>query len=500
MLAAIDIGSNGVRMQVVRLVDTTRFELVEYQRAPVRLGEDTFSQGYISEQNIQAAIQALQRFRDVIEHLGVPRMRAVASSAVREAENRDIFVDRIAQQTGIQVEVISGEEEARLVHLAVTKVIDLHGKYAMLIEIGGGSVEVVLSEGETILSSESYRLGTVRLLQKFGCVTDDLLSFSRLVREYAGLARQRLDREIGTQRLNMCIGTGGNVEALGDLRCRLLRRRSNAFITLYEIETLIEAIGKMTVQERIEKLGLRPDRADVIIPAGIVLHMLARESGLREVRIPHVGLKDGILWDMLPAAVVQRPSVEQQVRASALRLAQKYRMDIQHGMQVSQMALRLFDQSEPLHRLGSEEKLLLEVAALLHDIGQFIQPVDHEKHGYYIVKNSPILGMTPRQQDIVAQIIRYHRRESPSLKDEEFRALSQRDRLIVTKLTAILRLADSLDTSRSHAVKDLTLVPVDKNRWCLSIAGERDMLLEKWRISKRKSLFEEVFGVSLDIA
>jgi exopolyphosphatase/guanosine-5'-triphosphate,3'-diphosphate pyrophosphatase len=179
----------------------------------------------------------------------------------------------------------------------------------------------------------------------------------------------------------MCIGTGGNVEALGDLRCRLLRRRSNAFITLYEIETLIEAIGKMTVQERIEKLGLRPDRADVIIPAGIVLHMLARESGLREVRIPHVGLKDGILWDMLPAAVVQRPSVEQQVRASALRLAQKYRMDIQHGMQVSQMALRLFDQSEPLHRLGSEEKLLLEVAALLHDIGQFIQPVDHEKHG-----------------------------------------------------------------------------------------------------------------------
>ncbi len=500
MLAAIDIGSNGVRMQVVRLIDATRFELVEYQRAAVRLGEDTFSQGYISEQNIQAAIQALQRFRDIIEHLGVPRMRAVASSAVREAENRDIFVDRIALQTGIQVEVISGEEEARLVHLAVTKAVDLRGKYAMLIEIGGGSVEVVLSEGETILSSESYRLGTVRLLQKFGCVTDDLLSFSRMVREYAELARQRIDREIGAQRLNVCIGTGGNVEALGDLRCRLLRRRSNTFITLYELETLIETIGKMTVQERIEKLGLRPDRADVIIPAGIVLHMLARESGLREIRIPRVGLKDGILWDMLPAAIVQRPSVEQQVRTSALRLAQKYRMDVQHGKHVSQMALRLFEQFEPLHRMGAEEKLLLEVAALLHDIGQFIQPVDHEKHGYYIVKNSPILGMTPRQQDIVAQIIRYHRREPPSLKDEGFRALSQGDRLIVTKLTAILRLADGLDTSRSRAVQDLTLVPMDKNRWRLSLTGEGDMLLEKWQLRKRKSLFEEVFGVSLEIA
>jgi len=164
------------------------------------------------------------------------------------------------------------------------------------------------------------------------------------------------------------------------------------------------------------------------------------------------------------------------------------------------MALRLFEQSEPLHRMGPEERLLLEVAAMLHDIGQFIQPVDHEKHGYYIVKHSPILGMTPRQQEMVAQIIRYHRREPPSLKDEEFRALSQGDRLIVTKLTAILRLADGLDTSRSRAVQDLTLVPMDKNRWRLLLTGERDMLLEKWQLRKRKSLFEDVFGVSLEIA
>lgn len=499
MLAAIDIGSNGVRMQIVRLIDGSHFELVDYQRAPVRLGEDTFSVGRISEHNIEAAVQALQRFRDILEHLGVPRVRAVASSAVREAENSDVFIDRIAQRTGIQVDVISGEEEARLVHLAVSKALDIRGKYAMLIEIGGGSVEVVLSEGETILSSESYRLGTVRLLQKFGCVIDDLLSFSRLVREYAELARQRIDREIGSRKLDLCIGTGGNAEALADLRCRLLRRRSNAFITLEEIETLIETIGKMTVQERIDKLGLRPDRADVIIPAGIVLHMLARESGLREIRIPHVGLKDGVLWDMLPVAVAERAGREQQVLTSAMRLAQKYRMDVQHGKQVFQMALRLFEQSEPLHRLGGEEKMLLEVAALLHDIGQFIQPADHEKHGYYIVKHSPILGLTPEQQHIIAQIIRYHRREPPSLKDEEFRALSQRDRLLVTKLTAILRLADSLDTSRSHAVQDLTLTPLDKNRWRLSIKGERDMLLEQWQLRKRKSLFEEVFGISLEI-
>ncbi len=499
MLAAIDIGSNGIRMQVVRLVEASRFELVNYQRAPVRLGQDVFSLGYITEASMEATVQALTRFRSIVEHLGVPRLRAVATSAVREAENSDIFVDRIALHTGITPEVISGEEEARLVHLAVSKVLDLREKYAVLIEIGGGSVEVTLSYGETILSSESYRLGTVRLLQKFGSVTDNLLFFSRMVLEYAELARQRIDREIGSQKIDLCIGTGGNVDALGELRQRLLRRRSNEFITLDELATLVETVGQMPVQERIDKLGLRPDRADVIIPAGIVLHMIARETRVRQITIPHVGLKEGILWDMLPAAIGQRPSIEQQVKASALRLAQKYLMDIRHGQQVAQLADRLFEQSECLHRLGGEERLLLWLASLLHDIGQFIQPADHEKHGYYIVKHSPLIGLSPAQQEVVAHIIRYHRKEAPSLQDDGFRSLPQRDRLTVMKLTAILRLADSMDTSRTRALTDVSLQPTGRNGWRLLVEGEGDLLLEKWQLRKRKKMFEDVFGVSLEI-
>jgi exopolyphosphatase/guanosine-5'-triphosphate,3'-diphosphate pyrophosphatase len=487
-------------MQIVRLVDATRFDLVDYQRVPVRLGQDVFSVGYITEASMEATIQAISRFRDLLEHLGVPRLRAVATSAVREAENSDIFIDRIASQTGITPEVISGEEEARLVHLAVSKAIDLRGKYAVLIEIGGGSVEVTLSFGETILSSESYRLGTVRLLQKFGSVTDNLLSFSRMVLEYAELARQRIDREIGEQKIDLCMGTGGNADALGELRRRLLRRRSSDFIQLDELAALVETIGKMPVAERIEKLGLRPDRADVIVPAGIVLHMIARETRVRQITLPHVGLKEGILWDMLPAAVGQRPPVEQQVRTSALRLAQKYRVDVQHGQQVARLADRLFEQGECLHHLGGEERLLLWVASLLHDIGQFIQPANHEKHGYYIVKHSPIIGLKPEQQEIVAQIIRYHRKEPPSLQEEAFRSLPQRDRLTIMKLTAILRLADSLDTSRAHALRDIHLQPTGKNGWRLILQGESDLLLEKWQLRRRKKMFEDVFGVSLEIA
>ncbi len=499
MLAAIDIGSNGIRMQIVRVLDVSRFELVDYQRVPVRLGQDSFSLGYITEASIQATIEALNRFRSTIEHLGVPRVRSVATSAVREAENCDIFLDRVSQQTGLPVEVITGEEEARLVHLAVSKAIDLKGKYAMLIEIGGGSVEVTLSEGETILSSESYRLGTVRLLQKFGSVTENLLQFSRMVLEYAELARQRIDREIGKRKIDLCVGTGGNVEALGELRRQLLGRRSNDFITLDEIETLVETIGMMPVQERIDRLHLRPDRADVIIPAGIVLHMFARESRVRQVTIPHVSLKEGILWDMLPLVVGQRPPIEQQVMASARRLAQKYSMDIQHGQQVARLALSIFDQTQPLHCLGSEERLLLEVASLLHDIGQFILPADHEKHGYYIVKHSPIIGLPTEKREVVANIIRYHRKEPPSVRDENFKDLSPKDRLTVTKLTAILRLADSLDTSRSHAIQELRVQSTSRNGWELVLVGNGDLLLEKWQLRKRKKLFEDVFGVSLEI-
>ncbi|HRQ25007.1 MAG TPA: hypothetical protein PLF42_16385, partial [Anaerolineales bacterium] len=241
-IAAIDVGSNAMRLVVGRLGYDDKLETLENLRLPVRLGQDAFSQGQIGEVTSQQMLDAFIRFRKVADDYGAERIRAVATSAMREAENSDILSDRIAQVTGIGIEIISGEEEARLIHLAVANAINLKGKYAMLIDIGGGSVEVTLSKGNNILSTESYNMGTVRLLQKLGKKPSNV-PFDELVREYAAATKRRIQREIGAEKIDLCAGTGGNIEEMGVLRKKLFKRSSEREITLSELEHLIEELS-----------------------------------------------------------------------------------------------------------------------------------------------------------------------------------------------------------------------------------------------------------------
>jgi exopolyphosphatase/guanosine-5'-triphosphate,3'-diphosphate pyrophosphatase len=497
-IAAIDAGSNAIRMVVGRINDIEQVESIDNIRLPVRLGSDAFSQGQIGERTMQAAVDAFLRFRKVADDFAVTRIRAIATSAMREASNSDLLIDRIARQTGISLEVISGDEEARLVHLAVGRAINLKAKRSVLVDIGGGSVEVTLSEGENILSSESYNMGTVRLLRKFSAAETQRLSLGRLVQEYAEAARRRIDREIGRKKVDLCIGTGGNIEEMGELRRKLFKRDSNRLIAISEMEDLIEKLNGMTVQERIKKLGLRPDRADVILPAAVVIHTIAQIARVKEVQIPGVGLKDGILWDMASQVLPRLPRREQ-VWASAMRLGRKFQLDSEHGSLVAELAGQLFKQSVNLHGLDEDSRLALEVAALLHDIGHFINTIDHDKHGYYILKNNFIFGLTERQQTIVANIVRYHRKTVPSVEDENFKALPQKDRIVVTKLSALLRLADGIDTSHTGRIDSVRLAREKNNKWALSLNSAEELALEKWALTKRRALFQDVFGVELEI-
>ena len=497
-IAAIDAGSNGIRMAVARLGPDGQVQNLSSVRAPVRLGADAFAQGQITEPTMQAATDAFVRFQKSAADLMVTHIRAVATSALREARNSDVLVDRIARESGIQVEVISGEEESRLIHLAVSKVVDLRDRRAMLIDIGGGSVEVTLTEGENIVSSESYRMGTVRLLQKFSAEGRSRPSFNRMVKEYAGATRRRLDHEIGKQGVDLCIGTGGNIEEMGELAKKLFRRESARLITLKDLAELVELLGGMTAPERAVRFNLRPDRADVIMPAGVVLQSLARTAGVREVLIPGVGLKDGLLWD-LAAQASPRPPRREQVWSSARHLGDKYELDTEHGEMVADLAMQIFDQTAPLHGLGAEDRLVLEVAALLHDVGYFVNAIDHDRHGHYLLENSFLFGLSERQQAVVANIVRYHRKTAPTLEHGHFKALLPRDRLLVNKLCALLRLADGIDTGHAGRVRRVTLQRA-KSRWTLVLEGEGDLALEKWTLTKRRLLFQDVFGVELAIA
>ena len=498
-IAAIDVGSNAMRIVVGRVVYNGKVEVVENLRLPVRLGQDAFTTGFVSEETAQQTVDAFHRFRKIMDDHKVEEIRAIATSAMREMTNSALLIDRIARTSGINIEIISGEEEARLIHLAVAQSVNLKNKHALLIDIGGGSVEVTLSVDGNIISTESYNMGTVRLLKKLSGEKNSAMPFHKLVREYAEAARHRIDREIGSKKIDICAGTGGNIEEMGKLREKLFKRDNDRAITLEELDKLVETLSRMKVEERMRKLKLKPDRADVILPASIVLQMIAHEAKVREVVIPNVGLKDGVLWDM---AFRMQESVHvsprEQVWTSALRLGEKYQFDAEHAKQVALHAGKLFDQSQALHNLDEENKLLLETGALLHDIGHFINTVDHNKHGYYILKASPLIGLSESQQNIVANIMLYHRKSTPSMEDDCFKALTPKDRLVVIKLSALMRLADGLDVSHTGRVKDAQLEQ-QKNAWKLKLQGEGDLMLERWTLEKRQKLFQDVFGVKLEV-
>jgi exopolyphosphatase/guanosine-5'-triphosphate,3'-diphosphate pyrophosphatase len=498
-IAAIDVGSNAIRMAVSRLNADGLLETLENLRLPVRLGQDAFTSGQFSEQTMQMAVDAFLRFRKVAEVFEVSQTRAVATSAMRETANSDLLIDRIARETGFNIEIISGEEEARLIHLAVIKAVNLKGKRSVLIDIGGGSVEVTLSDGENILSTESYGMGTVRLLRKLESAEGKKLPFNRLVREYAQSARRHIDREIGAEKVDVCLGTGGNVEEMGKLRKRLFRREREDVIGLDDLEWLVEKLGEISAEERIKKYDLRPDRADVILPAAVVLHMIARETGVKEVLIPGVGLKDGVLIEMVPLAMGPSLPRRDQALASAEQMGRKYAYDAEHGAFTARMAARLFNQSLSLHHLTENERLLLEIAAMLHDIGHFINTLEHDKHGYYLLCYHTLIGLTTAEQAVVANIVRYHRKAPPTASDENIKLLPQKDRLAVIKLCALLRLADALDTSHTSRVRDVSLEQRTGGVWHLKLLGEGDSMLEKWTLDKRKFLFQDVYGVRLEV-
>jgi exopolyphosphatase/guanosine-5'-triphosphate,3'-diphosphate pyrophosphatase len=502
-LAAIDVGSNAIRLSIASVDGERKLSSLENLREPVRLGQDVFAKGLITDSTLEQSLDAFTRFKEAIDRNGVNWTKALATSAVREATNRDMFIDSVAQRCGIDIVVIEPEEEARLIHLAIASKVNLKNKTAMLIDIGGGSTEVTLTADGSIVSTESYRMGAVRLLQLLSSGVSGKekrngeREFNQLVREYVESTQRRLKREIGGKKINVCVGTGGNIETLGSLRKDLLGKERETLIEMGELDAIVKKLQALSFEERIQQLKMRPDRADVIVPASIILQQIAKVAGVDEILIPKVGLKEGILADMvLDLYEETKHAYRDQVMASALETGRKYFFDEQHGTSVSRYAVELFDQTRNLHNLSLEHRLLLEVAALLHDIGNFISATDHHKHAQYLLTATPVIGLSKSQMAIVANVARYHRKSFPKQQHDAYTSLSSKDRVVVTKLAAILRLADAMDNEHASKVESFS-VEYKKPKFAIHLKGEGDLLLEKWSLTKKSEMFEEVFGVKV---
>jgi exopolyphosphatase/guanosine-5'-triphosphate,3'-diphosphate pyrophosphatase len=497
VIAAIDVGSNAIRLSVARVGEDNALTSVVSVREAIRLGHDVFTQGVIGEGTMRAAVGAFKKFKRLMDEHGVESVRAVGTSALREARNRKAFIDEVAKESGITITVIPGAEEGRLVYLAVSGKIDLRRRNALLLDIGGGSVELSLVEDGQLLKSQSLKVGTVRMLELLKERQVKAEEFNLLLGEYLHGIKRALRRQMGETQLDMCIGTGGNIEALGELRVKILGKDKKNQISLPEVKKITKTLQGMSYRQRMAELELRPDRADVIVPACVVVQEVLESSGADELRIPEVGLKDGILADMAPSVVLlKRETYRRDLIAFAKNLGKKYKYDRRHGLRVSKHSISLFDQLQPVHQLNHEARLLIELAGLLHDIGQFVSEEGHHKHSHYIIKSEPFIGLTNRHKEMLAMISRYHRKAFPSLSHESFAILPPEDRDAVRKLSGMLRLADALDREHCGAVESF-MVTIKGEQLRIALQGGGGMLLEKWALANKTPLFEEVFGLKV---
>lgn len=495
-IAAIDVGSNAIRLAIANTSTEGGYQTIYSVREPVRLGQDVFTKGSISAHTIDRTVQTLMDFQQKLEGCHAVHTKAVGTSALREATNRDSVLRAVKKATGIDISVIGGEEEARLIHLAVKQTVNLKSKVALLIDIGGGSVEVLLADDTTVLCTESYAMGSVRLLK----ILDEKAGeerFNQLVTEYVDATQRRLQQEIGNHKIDVCVGTGGSIESIGDLRRDLFDKNNNQKVTADELKSIVKKLRGTTFEERIQDLRLRPDRADVIVPAAIVLQKIVQQSGVSEVVIPGVGLKDGVLMEIvLQLRDQEKQSHREQVIDSAMRLGRKYFFDEKHAQTVSKLALQIFDQTQSFHELDAEARQILQVAALLHDIGHYVNVANHHKHTFYLILSSPLIGMTQGQMDMVANVARYHRKSAPKMQHKPYEDLAPKQRLAISKLAAILRLADALDHEHASTVDEVK-VDYKRPRFIFKLKGKGDMLLEKWALAAKRDMFESVFDANV---
>lgn len=487
-VAAIDIGSNAVRLIVAQPGDGAR-TVVKSEREPVRLGADVFAHGTLGTEAFEKLLKAISAFKQTMAKLDVQRYRAVATSALREARNREDVLEAVAQKTGVEIELIDGEEEARMVFLAVSNALDLGHKRTALVDIGGGSTEVAIAQDGEVVWVDSFKLGTVRSL---GQLRQGDGHFGRRLKELVLAQKSSFPQD----KIDMCVGTGGNVEAYGDLRKKLLGEENGKFLRRGELSELLARLQKLSYEERIDQLGLRPDRADVIVPAGILLETLMELLGVEELEIPRVGLKDGLLEDLLTPNPRRR---EHQALRSAYQLGRRCSFDEVHADKVVELALELFDETKSLHRLDEKARFYLHVAALLHDVGKFINPSGHHKHSHYLIRNSRLLGLSPNQRNLIACIARYHRKSAPEASHTPFRELSPREKMLVTKLSALLRLAEALDAEHRGQIRSVK-ASKGKGALLLKLEGPGDLLLERWAVQPSLAILIEALGIPVQVA
>jgi exopolyphosphatase/guanosine-5'-triphosphate,3'-diphosphate pyrophosphatase len=509
IVAFIDIGTNSLRLLLVRINPNQSYTILTDQKEMVRLGEGEFADQYLRNEAMERGVQVAKQFAAMARAYHAESISAVATSATREAKNKEEFIRRLEREAGLDVRTVSGREEARLIYLGVSSGVHLEDQPAMFIDIGGGSTEVIVGDQHQYAYLDSLKLGAIRLTTLYflpsesGSVPPERYA---LLQQYVRNTAIRTVQNVQQHPFDLAIGSSGTIENLADIAIQLFfkrRRIRDDVLTLEQLDEVVKMLCALSLDERRRVPGINPARADIIIAGAAILHTLMQDLDVKEIQISDRGLRDGLLIDYLGhsehADLVRGIPVRER---SVLQLGRACGFDELHARRVAAMALELFDSAREagLHHLGDRARELLEYSALLHDVGMFLAYSNHQAHTYYLIRNADLLGFDQREIAIIATVGYFHRHKYPKKKHPQYAALDRRDRKTVRALAILLRIAESLDRSHTGVVQQARFVRKNKNRVTLEIYGDENYQLELWGVLNQRRVFEKAFKCKLQVA
>lgn len=514
IIAAIDMGTNSLHMVIVKIEPSLpAFTIIDRDKETVRLG-DTGPKGSLKDEVMERALACLGRFQEMAKSVNAEQIVAVATSAVREAPNGVDFLKRIANELGLYVSLISGPEEARRIYLGVLSGMDFNNEPHAIIDIGGGSTELILGDSIEPRSLSSTKVGAVRLTAEM--IKTDPISkteFAYLKAYIRGMLERPADEllaQLEPGEKPRLVGTSGTIETIGIIDALEQLGSVPSPMTGYQfslknLQKLVTRFSKLSYEERLSINGMSQKRAEIILPGALILQEAMILLGIDSITVCERSLREGIIvdWMLNHGFIESRLRFQSSIRQrNALKIARKYQVDLEYSERVAAFSLSIFDQTKGiLHDWGGEERELLWAAAILHNSGVYVSHSAHHKHSYYLIKNGELLGFSEMEIETIANLARYHRKSAPKKKHDAYQDLPKKYRQVVSQLSAFLRLAVALDRRQIGAIAEIKC-EVDRKsgefRMELQpVEPEDDCALELWSLDYKKEAFEEEYGLKL---
>lgn len=501
-LAAIDVGSNSIRLLVTEVAADGTYRILDDEKQTTRLARGLAQTGRLSSDAMRQSLDALKRMRTIAHGFGADRVEVIGTSALREAENGADFAKLVKDELGIDLEVIPGTEEAELSFSSIARHFDLKATNAVAVDLGGGSAELILVANAVVEELHSLPVGAVRVTESFlksdPCTAKELGRLKKHV-------TKRFDKALGRSRFvpHLMIGAGGTFMALANMS---MRRRGTVYPSVggyelrrAEVRHILDHLKDLPLRARKEVQGLHADRADIIVAGLAVIERLMKLFHVNRLLIHDQGVRDGLMLRMIAQTLKRKPAPVEETTdplEGVRQFAAACAVEQPHAEQVSALAMQLFAQlKEPL-KLNTEDALILEAAALLHEVGNLINYEKHHQHSYHLILHGNLRGLSPRQRELVANVARYHRRGGPKLKHDNFARLTSADRETVCRLSAILRVADGLDRTHMQRIEQIRCV-CGPGRVRVRVRAASAPDVDFWGAQQKGKLFEKVFGVKL---